>query len=75
VTPYVIGMNDPIKDKAAIIFSTAFYDALVANQSIETAFEIGVNALSMAEGENSEERSLKRKHTKNHSTTPTSDSG
>ncbi len=38
---YVIGMNQPIDDRAAIQFTIGFYDALAANESIETAFEMG----------------------------------
>jgi tetratricopeptide (TPR) repeat protein len=37
---YVIGMNKPIKDKAAIQFVCGFYDALAAGKSIETAFKM-----------------------------------
>jgi hypothetical protein len=38
---FVIGMNQPIKDKAAIQFAIGFYDALAAGESIATAFELG----------------------------------
>ena len=38
---YVIGMNQKIDDKAAIAFTTGFYQALSAGRSIEEAFELG----------------------------------
>jgi tetratricopeptide (TPR) repeat protein len=38
---FVIGMNQPIGDKAAIQFAIGFYDALAAGESIPTAFEFG----------------------------------
>ncbi|HEC85190.1 MAG: CHAT domain-containing protein [Candidatus Parabeggiatoa sp. nov. 1] len=38
---YVIGMNQPIEDKAAISFAGGFYDALAAGESIATAFQMG----------------------------------
>jgi hypothetical protein len=43
--PYVIGMNKPIGDKAAIDFAVAFYDALGAGESMEFAFELGCSQL------------------------------
>jgi CHASE2 domain-containing sensor protein len=42
---YVIGMRQEIEDRAAIVFSRGFYTALGAGESIETAFEIGRNAI------------------------------
>jgi hypothetical protein len=42
---YVIGMNQEVKDKSAIAFSEAFYDAIGAGEGIENAFEIGKNAV------------------------------
>jgi hypothetical protein len=42
---YVIGMRDEINDKASIEFSTSFYDALGAGQSIEFAFKLGCIAI------------------------------
>ena len=39
--PYVIGMNQRIKDNSSIIFSRAFYMALGAGRSIEDSFHIG----------------------------------
>jgi predicted NACHT family NTPase len=43
--PYVIGMNQPIGDKAAIDFAVAFYDALGAGETMEFAFELGCSQL------------------------------
>ncbi len=43
--PYVIGMNKPIGDKAAIDFAVAFYDALGAGETMEFAFELGCSQL------------------------------
>lgn len=52
---YVIGMNDEIKDKAAIEFVVGFYDALLAynpeydsGSSVEFAFNIARNAIVLA---------------------------
>ena len=39
--PFAIGMNDAIKDKAAIAFAVGFYKALGANRSIEEAYKFG----------------------------------
>jgi WD40 repeat protein len=44
---YVIGMNKEIGDSAAIAFTSAFYDALGAGESVEFAFELGRNAIQM----------------------------
>ncbi len=44
---YVIGMNQAIGDKAAIKFSTGFYDALGAGKSIDVAFKFGCNAIQL----------------------------
>lgn len=38
---YVIGMNQPIGDVAAIEFATGFYDALGAGESYDYAFRMG----------------------------------
>jgi len=38
---FVIGMNQPIYDNAAIQFAVGFYDALAAGESIPTAFKWG----------------------------------
>ncbi|MEB3123873.1 MAG: TIR domain-containing protein [Snowella sp.] len=42
---YAIGMNQEVKDKSAIAFSEAFYDAIGAGEGIEKAFDIGKNAV------------------------------
>ena len=38
---FVIGMNQPIKDKAAIGFAIGFYGALAAGEPIPSAFKLG----------------------------------
>ena len=43
--PYVVGMNKPIGDKAAIDFAVAFYDALGAGETMEFAFKLGRSQL------------------------------
>lgn len=43
----VIGMNQPIGDKAAIQFSEGFYDALGAGSAYDKAFEIGCSAIAL----------------------------
>jgi hypothetical protein len=42
---YAIGMNQEVKDKSAIAFAEAFYDAIGAGEGIEKAFELGKNAV------------------------------
>jgi WD40 repeat protein len=44
----VVGMNKAIGDSAAIEFSTAFYDALGAGETVDFAFELGCNAIQLA---------------------------
>ena len=44
---YVIGMRQPISDRAAIIFATSFYDAIGAGRPIEFAFDYGRSAIRM----------------------------
>lgn len=39
---YVVGMSKEIDDKAAIAFSTGFYQAIGAGKSIEEAFKLGI---------------------------------
>ena len=46
--PYVIGMNKAIGDKAAIEFVVGFYKALAAGESIDFAYKLGCNAITMA---------------------------
>lgn len=45
---YVVGMNQPIGDRAAIKFAIGFYDALGAGRSIEEAFAIGCTAVDLS---------------------------
>jgi hypothetical protein len=44
----VIGMNQPIGDRAAIEFAVGFYDALGAGESVEFAFRSGRTAMQLA---------------------------
>jgi len=44
---YVIGMNNAIGDKPAIIFASAFYDAIGAGKSYEFAYQLGCNAIEL----------------------------
>lgn len=43
----VIGMNQPIGDKAAIKFAVGFYDALGAGRTYEACFELGCASLDL----------------------------
>jgi len=43
----VIGMHQPIGDKAAILFAEGFYDALGAGKSYEEAYKVGCNAIAL----------------------------
>ncbi|MEH2095404.1 CHAT domain-containing protein [Nostoc sp.] len=45
---YVIGMNQEIRDDAAIAFAVGFYDALGAGKSVEFAYELGCVAIQTA---------------------------
>ena len=45
---YVIGMNQAIRDDAAIAFSIGFYRALGFGRSFEDAFKFGKNAIQLA---------------------------
>lgn len=45
----VIGMSGAITDRAAIKFSTAFYQALAYGEDVKTAFELGCLQIDMAE--------------------------
>lgn len=47
VIPFVVGMNQPIGDKAAIKFAQGFYRAIGANRSIEEAYQFGCNAIDL----------------------------
>ncbi len=44
---YVIAMSQPIYDWDAIEFSRAFYQALAADYSIRSAFDLGLAELEM----------------------------
>lgn len=46
--PYAIGMSDKIKDRAAIEFAVAFYDALGAGRDVEFAYKNARVAIQMA---------------------------
>ena len=43
----VIGMNQPIGDRAAVQFAEGFYDALGAGSPYDEAFKIGCSAISL----------------------------
>ncbi|MDJ0898908.1 MAG: CHAT domain-containing protein [Xenococcus sp. MO_188.B8] len=53
---YVIGMNQAIRDDAAIAFSIGFYRALGYGRSFEDAFKFGKNAIQLAIGDSSKSR-------------------
>ena len=44
---YTVGMNAPINDVAASMFSEGFYDGLGAGKSYEVAFKLGRNAIEL----------------------------
>lgn len=44
---YCIGMNSRVSDRAAIVFSAAFYQALAFGESVERAFALGVAQLEL----------------------------
>lgn len=43
----VIGMNQPIGDKSAVLFAEAFYDALGAGSPYDEAYKIGCSAIAL----------------------------
>ncbi len=53
---YVIGMNQAIRDDAAIAFSIGFYRALGYDKSIENSFGFGKNAIQLAIGDDPKSR-------------------
>ena len=55
---YVIGMNQEIRDEAAIAFSKGFYRALGYECSIEQAYEFGKNAIQLEISGSSKMRSV-----------------
>jgi pterin-4a-carbinolamine dehydratase len=46
--PYVIGMGQAVSDRSAIEFSSGFYGAIGAGESIEFAYRLGCNAIALA---------------------------
>jgi len=52
---YVVGMHDPIGDRAAILFATGFYRAVCSGLTIDKAFRYGLTELAL----NNCERDLK----------------
>jgi hypothetical protein len=46
--PFVIGMNDAVPDKAAIEFSSAFYDAIGNGKGIEFAFRLAQISIELS---------------------------
>lgn len=46
--PSVIGMNRGIEDRAATEFAVGFYDALLAGETVEFAYELGCAAIQIA---------------------------
>jgi hypothetical protein len=55
---YVIGMNQEIRDDAAIAFSKGFYRALGYDRSVEQAYEFGKNAIQLEISGSSRMRSV-----------------
>ncbi|MEH2082161.1 MAG: NACHT domain-containing protein [Nostoc sp.] len=51
---YVIGMSQPILDKAALLFSVGFYKGLAAGKLIEQAYEMGCIAIHIWSETNSQ---------------------
>lgn len=44
---YVVGTNEPILDRAAYLFSVAFYKGLAAGKTVEQAYEMGCTAIQI----------------------------
>ncbi len=42
---FVVGMTESIGDKAARLFAASFYRGLGFGRSVQTAFDLGVNAI------------------------------
>lgn len=53
---YVVGMRQAVPDTVAIAFSTGFYQAIGAGQSIEVSFEDGCKAIRQRQGNSESER-------------------
>lgn len=45
--PYVVGMSKAIDDNAAIEFAIGFYSGIGAGRTVESAFQIGCNAIRL----------------------------
>ncbi len=45
--PHVAGMSQAIDDQAAIVFSTAFYDALGAGENVPFAYEYACSSIQL----------------------------
>jgi hypothetical protein len=58
---YVIGMNQPIGDRAAIDFAVGFYDALGAGRDYEFAYKFGCNRISLPHIDQADIPILKKK--------------
>jgi tetratricopeptide (TPR) repeat protein len=58
----VIGMNQPISDKAAIKFAVSFYEALAAGEEIESAFKMGRSAIELGNLKEAHKPTLKKRH-------------
>ena len=55
---YVIGMNQAIQDRAAIAFSTGFYQALGYGKSFEDSFKFGTNAIQLSLDDGIEDKAI-----------------
>lgn len=58
VVDCVIGMNTTIGDKAAIVFASAFYQAIGFGRSVQEAFEQGITALLLENTHSEDEPEL-----------------
>lgn len=47
IVDFTIGMNKEIGDRAAIVFSAAFYQGLAFGRSVQESFDLGVSAIMM----------------------------
>lgn len=48
--PYVIGMNQPISDRAAVDFAIGFFDALGSGEDVQVAYRFGCNSIRLEGG-------------------------
>lgn len=53
---YVIGMQQEIRDDAAIVFTIGFYEALGFGETIESAYEFGCNRIQLEVNRSTETR-------------------